>query len=148
MILTSILITQKFFNDKFYGNLFIAKIGGVSTSELNVLEQEFLEIIDFDINFTMEEYLQYDQGLKKFFENELNPETARMVQNVLSQFYFLNSLETSYDLMKCVLPSQKLQSYYEIHMVHQLQLNHIISQPEINLLQLSKVSKSQVMIML
>ena len=35
MILTTVLITSKFFNDTYYANQFIASVGGVSTRNLN-----------------------------------------------------------------------------------------------------------------
>jgi|APSaa5957512535_1039671.scaffolds.fasta_scaffold169737_1 hypothetical protein len=49
-ILISILLTQKFFTDYFYGNIYVAQVGGMTLSELNALEKIFLEIIDFKLN--------------------------------------------------------------------------------------------------
>lgn len=49
-ILISILLTQKFFTDFFYGNIYVAQVGGMTLSELNALEEIFLEIIDFKLN--------------------------------------------------------------------------------------------------
>lgn len=42
LILASVLITSKFYNDIFYGNHFVAYVGGVSLDEMNLLELEFL----------------------------------------------------------------------------------------------------------
>jgi Cyclin len=45
--LTTVLLTSKFFNDVFYGNNFIAAMGGVSLQELNFLEAEFLALVNW-----------------------------------------------------------------------------------------------------
>ena len=56
MILVTVLVTQKFYNDHYFGNNSIAHLGGGSLKELNMLEEEFLEIINFDVNVTTEEF--------------------------------------------------------------------------------------------
>jgi hypothetical protein len=38
LILTSVLLTSKFNNDIFYGNQFVAYVGGVQLQEINGLE--------------------------------------------------------------------------------------------------------------
>ena len=43
------LLVQKMYNDIFYDNETYASIGGISTDEMNLLEKEFLQIIDFDL---------------------------------------------------------------------------------------------------
>ena len=47
LILASVLLTSKFYNDVFYGNHFVAYIGGIHTQEMNLLEQKFLEFLDW-----------------------------------------------------------------------------------------------------
>ena len=56
LMLVAIIVAQKFFNDKFYGNNTFSKIGGVSIPELNLLEQHFLGLLDFDNNVSSEQY--------------------------------------------------------------------------------------------
>jgi hypothetical protein len=41
----SILLSTKVFDDEFYKNAYYAKLGGVSTSEMNTLEVEFLSLV-------------------------------------------------------------------------------------------------------
>ena len=43
------MVASKFYNDVFYGNHFIAYVGGVSLQELNLLESHFLELIDWRV---------------------------------------------------------------------------------------------------
>jgi hypothetical protein len=49
LILAAILLTSKFYNDVFYGNHFVAYVGGVSLSELNLLESQFLQLLDWSL---------------------------------------------------------------------------------------------------
>jgi hypothetical protein len=50
------MIVHKFFTDPYFLNSYISFIGGIQLQEINFLEEEFLEIIDFDINVTTQEY--------------------------------------------------------------------------------------------
>lgn len=45
VILTSVVLAAKFFDDRYYSNKFYAAVGGVRTKELNALEAEFLRLI-------------------------------------------------------------------------------------------------------
>lgn len=61
------LVTQKFYNDLFLSNYEIATIGGLQLSELNLLEEVFLETIDFDINVSEQEFNEYRKKLNLHF---------------------------------------------------------------------------------
>ncbi|KAJ1742787.1 cyclin-like protein interacting with PHO85 [Coemansia sp. RSA 990] len=50
LIITGVTIGSKWFSDVFFTNSRYAKVGGLSVSELNNLEVQFLSIIDFDLN--------------------------------------------------------------------------------------------------
>lgn len=63
LILTAALLTSKFYNDVFYGNHFVAYIGGVHLEEMNLLEVEFLKYIDWKLWVDPEEYDFYMKGL-------------------------------------------------------------------------------------
>lgn len=56
---TCILLASKFHQDVVISNSFIAKIGGLSTLELNRLEIEFLRIINYDLIITPQDYDLY-----------------------------------------------------------------------------------------
>ena len=49
LILTAVLVTSKFYNDVFYGNHFVAFVGGVCLQELILLEATFLELVDWRV---------------------------------------------------------------------------------------------------
>lgn len=46
-LLTSILVSIKYNDDDYYKNEYYAKVGGVTLSEINKLEEEFLELMDY-----------------------------------------------------------------------------------------------------
>lgn len=48
VLITSIMLATKVFDDEFYKNAYYAKLGGVSTQEMNSLELEFLSLMNFD----------------------------------------------------------------------------------------------------
>ncbi|KAI3506759.1 hypothetical protein L1887_21323 [Cichorium endivia] len=47
LLITSIMLATKFIDEAFFNNAYYAKVGGVTTSELNRLEMKFLFGIDF-----------------------------------------------------------------------------------------------------
>jgi len=65
LILTSILVSAKFFDDKYYSNAFFGKVGGVSSKELNTLEKLFLHGIQFDLFVDTGVYKKYNECLMK-----------------------------------------------------------------------------------
>ena len=59
ILFSSILASIKFNEDKIYDNLFYSKVAGISLKEINVLENKFLKIIDFDLFISKEVYEKY-----------------------------------------------------------------------------------------
>lgn len=53
------MLAAKFFDDIYYNNNYYARIGGVSCTELNSLEIEFLFLINFNLFVTTENYQHY-----------------------------------------------------------------------------------------
>ena len=60
LILTTVLITSKFFNDIYFANQYIASVGGVPTVNLNQLENFFLEMIDWNLYISPEDFEKFD----------------------------------------------------------------------------------------
>ena len=65
MVLSSVLIAIKYNEDDYYSNLYYSKVGGISNSELNTLEYEFLKLIYFKLWIDMTEYEKYKIYLNK-----------------------------------------------------------------------------------
>jgi hypothetical protein len=63
ILFTSILIATKYNEDIIYDNLFYSKIAGVTIKELLILENYFLNIIDFDLFVSDDIYQKYSEYL-------------------------------------------------------------------------------------
>lgn len=59
LLITSIMLSAKFFDDQYYNNSYYAKVGGVSAHEMNSLEVEFLFMANFTLFVSTETYSQY-----------------------------------------------------------------------------------------
>jgi len=57
--LTSLLLAAKFFEDQPCDNGYFATVGGVSLQELNVMEVQFLQFVDFRVSVTGWEFNVY-----------------------------------------------------------------------------------------
>lgn len=63
VVITSILLAAKFFDDAYYNNAYYAKVGGVLVSEMNSLEVEFLFRINFSLHVTPDLFHKYHAEL-------------------------------------------------------------------------------------
>lgn len=63
VLVTSVLLAAKFFDDAYYNNAYYAKVGGVLTSEMNGLEVEFLFRINFSLHVTPDVFKKYQDEL-------------------------------------------------------------------------------------
>ncbi|KAI8028404.1 Cyclin-P3-1 [Camellia lanceoleosa] len=59
LVITSVMLAAKFLDDKCYDNKYYAKVGGVSTAEMNNLEVKFLFDIHFRLHVTLETFNSY-----------------------------------------------------------------------------------------
>eukprot|EP00401_Gymnodinium_catenatum_P020198 CAMPEP_0117515044 /NCGR_PEP_ID=MMETSP0784-20121206/30378_1 /TAXON_ID=39447 /ORGANISM="" /LENGTH=275 /DNA_ID=CAMNT_0005310851 /DNA_START=95 /DNA_END=922 /DNA_ORIENTATION=+ len=59
LLVTSVMLAAKFFDDVYYSNSYYAKVGGVRTQELNALEALFLRLIEWRLHVLPEEYDSY-----------------------------------------------------------------------------------------
>jgi hypothetical protein len=59
LIVTSMMLAVKFFDDVYYSNAYYAKVGGVKGPEMNVLEIHFLRLIDWQLFVSPEEFDLY-----------------------------------------------------------------------------------------
>ncbi len=70
MILASMLVAIKYNEDDYYSNSFYAKVGGVTKSEIDVLEYEFLVLIDFNLYVSDDLFLKYYDYIKNVEDDE------------------------------------------------------------------------------
>ena len=66
MILTTVLIASKMYNDTYYTNQYIASVGGVSLHNINELERFYMELIDWNLYIATDEFEFYERSLNAF----------------------------------------------------------------------------------
>lgn len=59
LLVTSVMLGAKFFDDQYFNNAYYAKVGGVPPLEVDSLEVEFLFMTNFTLFVTTEQYTQY-----------------------------------------------------------------------------------------
>ncbi|KAJ4849010.1 hypothetical protein Tsubulata_033337 [Turnera subulata] len=74
LLITSVMVAAKFIDDAFFNNAYYAKVGGVSTAELNRLEMKFLFSIDFRLQVSVSTFGRYCSQLEKQAAEELQVE--------------------------------------------------------------------------
>ena len=66
LALASVLLTSKVNNDLYYSNSFLAEVGGVSLANINDLELYFMQICDYRLHITTEEFEFFEQQINTF----------------------------------------------------------------------------------
>lgn len=66
ILITSVLVAAKFFDDEFYNNAFYAKLGGVPAWEMNSLELEFLHLVNFSLYVSADAFSKYHSELRNY----------------------------------------------------------------------------------
>lgn len=59
LLITSVMLAAKFFDDQYFNNAYYAKVGGVPKGEMNSLEVDFLFMTNFTLFVPTEQYRQY-----------------------------------------------------------------------------------------
>lgn len=70
LLVTSIMVASKFFDDKCQRNSLYAQIGGLATVELNQLEVELLNTLGFTLDVEPSQLHLYEQALLARFQRE------------------------------------------------------------------------------
>ncbi|CAD8146816.1 unnamed protein product [Paramecium pentaurelia] len=71
-LLLAIVIAIKFQDDDYYKNDYYAKVGGINVKEINRLEQEFLEYMNYELFIDEQQYLVYEKRLLEYGEIEMS----------------------------------------------------------------------------
>lgn len=59
LLITSIMLAAKFFDDRYYNNEYYSKVGGITNNEINLLEREFLHYINFRLYIAPNLFYKY-----------------------------------------------------------------------------------------
>ncbi|KAG5514444.1 hypothetical protein RHGRI_035757 [Rhododendron griersonianum] len=65
LVITSVMVAAKFIDDAYFNNTYYARVGGVSTQELNRLEMKFLFGLDFRLHVSVEAFGKCCSQLEK-----------------------------------------------------------------------------------
>ncbi|XP_050282546.1 cyclin-U4-1 [Quercus robur] len=65
LLITSVMVAAKFMDDIYYNNAYYAKVGGISTIEMNFLEVDFLFGLGFRLNVTPNTFHIYCSYLQR-----------------------------------------------------------------------------------
>lgn len=63
LLITSVMVACKFFDDRYFNNAYYARVGGLSCSELNALEIDFLYKLNFSLHTTPQVFQKYRSEL-------------------------------------------------------------------------------------
>lgn len=65
LLITSVMVAAKFIDDAFFNNAYYARVGGVSTAEMNRMELKFLFSLDFRLQVNVETFHKFCSQLGK-----------------------------------------------------------------------------------
>ncbi|SOV11753.1 cyclin [Plasmodium sp. gorilla clade G2] len=92
LVITAAMISIKFFDDLYYSNAYYAKIGGVTTKELNKLEIYFLNLIDYHLFVSSQEYDYYRKyislAVTKYIYNKNNIKHIPIIKKPYNLFNY------------------------------------------------------------
>jgi len=63
LMITSIMVSAKFLDDRYYNNAYFGRVGGLSCKEMDLLEIEFLFMINFNLHVERELFEVYNRRL-------------------------------------------------------------------------------------
>ena len=66
-MIASVVVAIKFYDDKFFDNEYYSKVGGVPCVEMNLLEIEMLQMLDYDLVVAAEEYEKYMEHIARLY---------------------------------------------------------------------------------
>lgn len=70
LLITSIMLATKFFDDRYYNNEYYAKVGGIGNQEINLLERDFLQLINFRLYIAPILFFRYRERLLESFSSD------------------------------------------------------------------------------
>lgn len=66
LLISAVLLSSKYLDDIYYNNKFYAKIGGISSLEMNRLEVEMLQFLGYDLSVRREQFDEFVALLRSY----------------------------------------------------------------------------------
>jgi len=110
LLITSVMLAAKFFDDQYFNNSYFGEIGGVSCKEINLLEIDFLFMIKFNLHVGTELYETYNKRLMCYaqpLENDCLQQESRNVETYDPASQPLSEAKASDDKAKSKQSVQK-----------------------------------------
>lgn len=63
LFVISVMVSAKFYDDRFFQNVYYAKVAGISHEEFNSLEREFLFLLDFKLLIDPDVFFTYRERI-------------------------------------------------------------------------------------
>jgi hypothetical protein len=121
VVITSILLAAKFFDDAYYNNAYYAKVGGVLVSEMNGLEVDFLFRINFSLHVTPDVFEKYRTELMVNSSTINNAVMQPIMETMSTQVYSPQTVPMPTDTMQAartqITPSPPTPVYVQ-HLPH------------------------------
>ncbi|KAL2478037.1 Cyclin-U4-1 [Forsythia ovata] len=100
LLITSVMIAAKFMDDLYYNNACYAKVGGISTTEMNFLEVDFLFGLGFNLNVTPTTFYKYCSYLERemmMLQPQINMSESKLYMGISSKLHLsFNEDESSH----------------------------------------------------
>ncbi|XP_039037143.1 cyclin-U4-1-like isoform X2 [Hibiscus syriacus] len=80
LLVTSVLVSSKFMDDIYHNNAYYAKVGGISTAEMNILELDFLFCLGFQLNVAPTTFHAYCTFLQREMWMQIQPPLQHLPQ--------------------------------------------------------------------
>eukprot|EP00830_Metopus_es_P001266 TRINITY_DN110_c0_g2_i1.p1 TRINITY_DN110_c0_g2~~TRINITY_DN110_c0_g2_i1.p1 ORF type:complete len:212 (+),score=22.03 TRINITY_DN110_c0_g2_i1:2-637(+) len=94
LLFTSCVVSMKFLFDDFFDNEYYAEIGGITLTEMNLLEKDFLNRLDFRLMVTKKDFRRYRKGILNYIDVNKDLQTCYTLSQQ-SQLLFPCLLYTS-----------------------------------------------------
>ena len=72
VLFTSMVLTQKYYEDENFNDKDYSKIIGINTNELIKMQIEFLSLVDFSLHITDEKFAKYKYNLEDMWRKNLS----------------------------------------------------------------------------
>eukprot|EP01041_Mallomonas_annulata_P010961 gene10961-22898_t len=95
ILITSVLVAAKFFDDEFYNNAFYAKLGGVPAWEMNSLELEFLHLVNFSLYVKADCFSKYHRELLNYRNFIDVPHMNTLLSQITTNSTLCNPLQST-----------------------------------------------------
>jgi len=69
LCIVAIWVSNKMFDDFYIANWWYAELLGISNAQFNFLERVFVQLLQYDLNVTMEEYKAYCAHMRDFIKD-------------------------------------------------------------------------------